>query len=109
MKNVRMMLHVFLKIRMDDSGLIKEDSIYASTATERGGIRRAINGFEYSYTPEVQGNVTLTVVLKNGDRIDVLVYKDIPVFIVLLPGLSCLLAFISVFLLFKQNAKRNKP
>ena len=60
MKNVRMMLHAFLKIRTEDSGLIKEDSIYVFTATEGGGIRRAINGFEYSYTPEVQENVTLT-------------------------------------------------
>ena len=55
-----MMLHAFLKIRTEDSGLIKEDSIYVFTATEGGGIRRAINGFEYSYTPEVQENVTLT-------------------------------------------------
>ena len=46
---------------------------------------------------------------KNGDRIDVQVYEDIPMFIVILPGLSGLLAFISVSLLFKQNAKRNKP
>ncbi|MBC34719.1 MAG: hypothetical protein CL663_01560 [Bacteroidetes bacterium] len=102
-------LEFFVSLKNSEGKLIKEDSIYASTATERGGIRRAINGFEYSYIPETHENFILTVVFKSGDRVDVQVYEDIPVFIVLLPGLSCLLAFVSVFLLFKQNAKRNKP
>ena len=82
----------------------KRTSASASSSEEKGGIRRAQNGFEYHYKGHTAEPLTITLSIEEGDYVDVAVYKDISDLANILPGLFIIAGIIGVVLYIKGRA-----
>jgi hypothetical protein len=79
----------------------------ASSGEEKGGVRRAQNGEEYRYQAIADGNLELRARLLRGDKLELVVYRDLGEKANLLPGLGLLTALggLVVYLRGRNSAR----
>lgn len=95
----------------DASGveLFKKQKIAtASSADETGGIKRAQNGCEYHHVAQSTESLTAVVTATAADYVDVEVYRNLPDWLNMAPGLGILLAIVGLVLFLRgRNATAN--
>ncbi len=92
----------------DESGaelFNKQKMASASSAEEKGGVKRAQNGCEYHHTASTTESLAVVVIATQADYVDVEVHKDLPDWINMGPGLSILFGIVGLVLFLKgRNA-----
>ncbi len=84
-------------------------NITASESQENGGVKRAVNGFEFDYLPKQSRELILHLNFIRGDDVDIKVYENISELANITPGLFILLLVVAVIFFFKARnvAKSN--
>jgi hypothetical protein len=75
-----------------------------SSSEKTGGVTRAQNGTSHRWTAKENGEVAITVTMKTGDNVELIVFKDLSQGQSLLPGLSILLGLVGVVLILRARA-----
>ena len=81
----------------------------ASSSEEEGGVKRAQNGFEYHHKAETSETLTATIKAPQADYVDLEIYKDLPEWLNLAPGLSIILAIVGLVLFLKARNVTPSP
>ncbi len=97
------------EIRDSSGKLVDAGEAVATASDEKGGIRRAQNGFDLDVQSTKTEELVLTVHLLEGDYVDVEVLQDIPTLIHLLPGIGVLIGFAGAILITKGRAGMGQP
>jgi hypothetical protein len=84
----------------------KQIQASASSSEEKGGVKRAQNGFEYHHFAQTTEPLTVVVTAKAADYVDVEVYKDLPDWLNMAPGLSILLAIVGLVLFLRGRSAK---
>ncbi|MCF7972346.1 MAG: hypothetical protein K9N55_00880 [Phycisphaerae bacterium] len=82
----------------------KQTEASASSSEEKGGIKRAQNGFEYHHTAQTTESLAVALAVTQADYIDLEVYKDLPDWLNMAPGLSILLAIVGLVLFLRGRS-----
>lgn len=90
----------FAEVFINDT-LAESKTIDFSESDEKGGIKRAQNGFEYHFKPMRNTKVMLKGVLYKGDYWEWIIYKGISETENIRPGLFIILFLVSLFLFLK--------
>ncbi|MDA3905467.1 MAG: hypothetical protein PF484_05265 [Bacteroidales bacterium] len=91
---------------MDGVEVVRKN-ISATESQESGGIRRAVNGFEFDYLAEESIELTLYLNFIEGDDVDVKVFENISEWANLIPSLFIILFLVAiVFYLKARNAEK---
>ena len=98
-------LEVRYTIRDDSGKLLGEDGFSASESNAKGGFKRAANGDTVHLSPS-PSSLHIEVELIRGDYVDIEVYRDLPTWTELAPGIYVLLGFTGVVLYMKSNQPR---
>jgi len=75
-----------------------------SSSEKTGGVSRAQNGTSHRWMAKENGEVAVTVTMKTGDNVELVVFKDLSQGQSLLPGLSILLGIVGVVLILRARA-----
>lgn len=71
-------LEAKVTIQGSDARIIDSRKIIASGTEDKGGIRRAANGYDFRYRPEHSEQISLKYNLIEGDYLDIEIYEDLP-------------------------------
>ncbi|WP_221028838.1 hypothetical protein [Actomonas aquatica] len=90
---------------LDDTGTtVAAHRFVASESAEKGGVKRAQTG-KTLQVPLGASELHVTVSLIKGDYVDIEVYRDLPAWRALAPGVFVLLGFAGVVLFLKSRAQ----
>lgn len=94
-----------MKATVTDAGgaTLFEEQVVASASEDTGGVRRAQNGFQYRHEAQASETLTVTIEAIEADYVDLEVFKDLPEWLNLAPGLSILLAIVGLVLFWKAR------
>ena len=103
-------IQLIVSVKTQSGELIKREKRIAtvSDTEETGGVKRAQNGFDFSYQSESDQTILIEADLQSGDYVDIEIYENLPEGLNLYPGLSLILGLIGIVIYLKERAKK-KP
>ena len=91
-------------VRDEDGTRLVEKPLVASASEEDGGVKRASIGSTV-HVPAGPTALHIEVTLQKGDYIDVEVYRDLPAWTALAPGIYALLGCVGIVLFLRSRAR----
>ncbi len=98
-----------LNYQLEDSkgNILKQEQITGSGSNDEGGVKRAINGTDYTYHSTNSEILRLRGQLVRGDYMDIEIYENLPENLHLLPALFAIVMAVSFFVYIKMRISHN--
>jgi|GEM_PF-3816927 len=99
-------VNVLISIHEQNGDLIAQDEINAISNLKSGGLKQTENSFDFSYTAQKNTRLSIEITFLKGDYTHVEIYKNLPKYINLIPGLFIITGLFGL-IIFVKGRKSN--